>query len=118
MAGVIEIAEEVVARGPATDPYNRGRTPKIGWAAAGAVLGQGQARGGATRPTARRAREGTHRLRPRPDLGETAARRLGRGTDRRSASARVTNGAPCLGLALAAGGALWASSAPPRALLA
>ena len=51
-------------------------------------------------------------------LGETAAWRLGRGTGRRLGVPRgATNGAPCLGLALAAGGALWAALGAALALL-
>jgi hypothetical protein len=50
-------------------------------------------------------------------LGETAARRR-RGAGRRLGVPRgATNGAPCLGLALAAGGALWAALGAALALL-
>ena len=50
-------------------------------------------------------------------LGETAARR-GRGAGRRLGVPRgATNGAPCLGLAIAAGGALWGALGAALALL-
>jgi hypothetical protein len=52
-------------------------------------------------------------------VGGTAARwRQGRGMDRRPGVPRgATDGAPCLGLALAAGGALWAALGAALALL-
>ena len=51
-------------------------------------------------------------------LGETAARRRGCGMGRRLGVPRgATNGAPCLGLALAAGALLWGVLGSALALL-
>ena len=51
-------------------------------------------------------------------LGETAARGRGCGAGRRLGVPReATNGAPCLGLAIAAGGAFWGALGAALALL-